>query len=384
MKWVKRIFCTVFLLISLPIFGLSGASDIKKEALKKGSVQETISYIKTQLGKCTSSDKRSLLYYVGSLLESCGEYQDAAKSYADAATISAGNAEGMPSVSQEELLLCAVRSSLSCGNWETADSYLTDSLKNSKDAKIKATAELYSAWSLLCRAKNVSETGNAVSKLKAIRDNAAMKMVRPQALFTLWFVTGEKQYSDALKKDYPSSPEYAVVCGKSRLLGTPFWFFVPRAAEEKEALAEQMETKTMTPKPAVTRPAAAKPASPSTKDESTKSGGTKTSQPKTSEQASAKESEMRAPAKTESKPKTETKTETKPAKKVRHQLGLFRDQKNAEDLVKSAKAKGFKAYSYSEVRPSGTTYYIVVVDENAEGTMGKQLRNAGFDCYPVE
>jgi cell division septation protein DedD len=140
-----------------------------------------------------------------------------------------------------------------------------------------------------------------------------------------------------------------------------------------------METRTMTPKPAVTKPAAAKPASPSTKDESTKSGGTKNTA-----QASAKESEMRAPAKTESKPKTETKTETKPAKKVRQQLGLFRNQKNAEDLVKSAKAKGFKAYSYSEVRPSGTTYYIVVVDENAEGTMGKQLRNAGFDCYPVE
>ncbi len=374
MEWVKRIFCILCLFLSLPLFGL-GASDIKKEALKKGSVAETISYIKSQAEKCSASDKRSLLYYVGSLQESTGLYQDAAKSYSEGAAISAGNAEGMPKITQEELLLSAVRASLSYGDWEKADLYLSDSLKNSKDEKIRATAALYSAWSLLCRAKTFSDAGNAVSKLKSIKDNSSMKSVRPQALFTLWFVTGEKIYSDALKKDYPESPEYAVVCGKSRLLGTPFWFFVPRAAEEREVLSQQEKTsaKPDSIKQAISKPAAAKPVE------------SKPASPKSSEtQSAVKESPMKAPSKTETKAKTETKEETKPAKKVRQQLGLFRNQKNADDLVKSAKAKGFNAYSYSEVRPSGTTYYIVVVDENAEGSMGKKLRNAGFDCYPVE
>ena len=227
-----------------------------------------------------------------------------------------------------------------------------------------------------------------MSKLKSIKDNAAMKSVRPQALFTLWFVTGEKQYSDAIKKDYPSSPEYAVVSGRARMLGTPFWFFVPRAAEEKEALSAQIQTREEH-KSAITKPAASKPVDSKTsapkytveeKKESVKSEAkseaTKT-QAKTSTQATAKESAAKAPAK-------ESSSKEAPAKKIRQQLGLFRNQKNADELVKSAKAKGFNAYSYSEVRPSGTTYYIVVVDENAEKSMGKQLRSAGFDCYPVE
>ena len=69
---------------------------------------------------------------------------------------------------------------------------------------------------------------------------------------------------------------------------------------------------------------------------------------------------------------------------MREQLGLFRNKENADILIKDLKAKGFTGYSYTETRASGTTYYIVVVDENKDGTMGKKLRAAGFDCYPVE
>ena len=47
---------------------------------------------------------------------------------------------------------------------------------------------------------------------------------------------------------------------------------------------------------------------------------------------------------------------------VRQQLGLFKDKANAENLVSRLKDKGFAAKITEEVRPSGTTYYIVAED----------------------
>ena len=54
-----------------------------------------------------------------------------------------------------------------------------------------------------------------------------------------------------------------------------------------------------------------------------------------------------------------------------------------EKCYQMVKEKGFKPYITEETRPSGTTYYIVVVDENAKGNIGDQLRSAGFECYPI-
>jgi hypothetical protein len=68
---------------------------------------------------------------------------------------------------------------------------------------------------------------------------------------------------------------------------------------------------------------------------------------------------------------------------VRQQLGLFRNEANAKQLVADLAAKGFTASIKQETRSSGTMYYIVTVPENASGTMETQLKNAGFDCYPI-
>ena len=54
-----------------------------------------------------------------------------------------------------------------------------------------------------------------------------------------------------------------------------------------------------------------------------------------------------------------------------------------EDSVKKLKEKGFVAKITSEIRPSGTTYYLVIVDENSDNSMGDELRTAGFECYPI-
>ena len=50
-------------------------------------------------------------------------------------------------------------------------------------------------------------------------------------------------------------------------------------------------------------------------------------------------------------------------------------------LVAALKDKGFTAAVTTETRASGTTYYIVAVDET-DGSIGDKLRTAGFEFYP--
>ena len=66
----------------------------------------------------------------------------------------------------------------------------------------------------------------------------------------------------------------------------------------------------------------------------------------------------------------------------RLQLGLFREKANADRLVAALKDKGFTAAVTTETRASGTTYYIVAVDET-DGSIGDKLRTAGFEFYPL-
>ena len=215
-------------------------------------------------------------------------------------------------------------------------------MRSSKNPEILAHVNLYSVWADLCRAKNVAETSGSVATLKVYAESESIKSVRPAVLLTLWYITGQGQYSDSLKKSYPNSPEAGIVKGNVKVLSVPFWYFVPRAVPEAQVAETASTPKTTT------------------------SSSSSSTEKKTTSSSTTKESQSSS------------------VKKVREQLGLFRNKDNADTLIKDLKAKGFTAYSYTETRASGTTYYIVVVDENKDGTMGKKLRAAGFDCYPVE
>ena len=156
-----------------------------------------------------------------------------------------------------------------------------------------------------------------------------MKSVHPVILLTLWYVTGDKSWSEQITKNFPGSTEAAIVKGDVQLLPTPFWFFVP-----KSGVAEQ---------------------------------GTGTFKEDISVEASA----------------TTQSTAATTTKNTKWQLGLFKTESNAKLLCEEVKQKGFNAYVTSEKRASGTTYYIVLVKDDGTGTADK-LRSAGYDCYPVE
>lgn len=82
-------------------------------------------------------------------------------------------------------------------------------------------------------------------------------------------------------------------------------------------------------------------------------------------------------------PQKEKKSESTENKK-RRQLGLFKNKKNALSFISCLKNKGFDAYIIEEVRKSGITYFIIVVDEKPNQKIEAALRKAGYESYPLE
>lgn len=362
--------CTLFLFTGLltatSLFAQNAArtltaKKIYDEAVKKENVQEAVSYIKKNVSNTASSaDKRSILYFQATLEEQSGLYEDAGKSYAQAASIAAGDADGMKKVSTEQIVVDAVRCCLCSGNFENADSYLNSAVRSSKDERIIAYVNLYSQWSALCKAEKTDDAKDSITLLKAYSSMDSMKTVRPSVLFTLWYVTGEKQYSDSLQKEFPASLETAVVTGKAQIMSVPFWYFMPHAStfgstEVAVAPSEPSKLKSLAA-------------------DGSSSGSSSLKNNSSSDTASAGKT---------SSAKEQPKEDLSEGKITRQQCGLFGKEENAKNLVARLKEKGFTASITTETRASGNTYYIVVVDENKEGTMGLKLRDAGFECYPV-
>ena len=335
MKKLPALLCSLLVASALSAQTAQTALSLAKESAKKDTVDQSIAFLKKQIPSLqVPADKRSAWAFLGSVQEQKGLYQDALNSYASAAAIAAGDAEGMPKKTSEQLVIDAVRCALSFGDYNSAQTYLNSTVRSSKNNQIIAYVKLYEQWCVLCRSTKISDTTESVAMLKTYSTLESMKPVWPQVLLTLWHITGEKSFSDRLKTEYPKSPESAIVKGQAQTLPAPFWYFVPRSS-------------TSTPDVELTGTV------PEKKENSTK------------EKASS------------------DKTAGNQEKIVRQQLGLFKDKSNAQGLVDRLKDKGFTATITSELRPSGTTYYIVTVDENSKGTMGDELRTAGFECYPV-
>jgi tetratricopeptide (TPR) repeat protein len=331
----RKISLCLFLFVSFGLFAAElKAKDVVKEAEKKESIDDALSYVKNQIEKTTVlSEKRSLYIFLGNMQEQLAYYDEAKKSYASAAGIAAANAEGMQKKSNEQLVLDAVRCALCQGDYETAHAYLNSSIRNSKDNLVQSYTKLYTQWAALCSVESKEDLAEPVEILKAYSKVDSMKELRPTILLTLWYVTGEKQYSSEITKSFPKSTEAAIVNGDVQLLPTPFWFFVPKLGEVEQGIGSIVIQNAESEKKLA-------------------------SEPKKVIQSS---SEI-----------------------IKLQLGLFRTEKNAKLLVEELKSKGFDSYVTTEKRASGTTYYIVLIHENKERTLADKLRSSGYECYIVD
>nr|MBP3282615.1 SPOR domain-containing protein [Treponema sp.] len=307
------------------------AKDLMMEASQYKTLDESLGYLrKTVPNMKNAADRRYGYAFLASVQEQMGQYADAQKSYAAAAAIDAGNAVGVPKKTSEQLVIDSVRCALSVGDSSSADRYLDSAVKNSKDEKIIAYVKLYTQWSALCKADDFSDTKTAVSALKSYLSEKSMKIVHPQILLTLYHITGQSEYSKKLKSDFPGSMEAGILDGSVGLLPTPFWYFVPRSETSVADIVPSVSVQESKNSPE----AAEKP----------KSGG----------------------------------------KKVKkQQIGYFRDEDNANKLVKKLRGAGFSGKIQKETKPSGNTYYLVYVEENEKGDMASKLKAAGFDCLQL-
>ena len=331
-------------------------------AAAKPNVDASIAYIAENLPKVSDpKEKRALYAFFGSLQEQLARFDDARASYAEAAAISAGDADGMPKRSSEQLVLDAVRCALSSGDYTTAERYLNSAVRNSNDETIQARIKLYALWAELCRANVSADLDESVAMLKAYMSFKSMASVKPAVLLTLWYLTGDASYAAVLKKEFPASLETGIVRGGVQLLPAPFWYFLPR----KEAALPEIDSGGAE-KIASTEKDAEAAAVQKTKSKKNGGGsagvqGTRTAveQGQSAAAAQGGGSSLR-----------------------RLQLGLFREKANADRFVAALKDKGFTAAVTTETRSSGTTYYIVAVDET-DGSIGDKLRTAGFEFYPL-
>lgn len=351
---LKKIIVSLVIFNIFTVFAQSQAvTDIDK-ALGMDTVEESITFLLKQAGSASQNcDKRVMYAFAGSLQEQISAFNEASASFAKAASIAVDqetvnafilkkNAKpaekfvySMLKKTSSILVLDAVRCSLNAGDSKTAMNYLNSSVRNSKDEKIQAKIKLYEVWAKLCDAGEEKDLEEPVALLKAYSSMTSMNSVMPSVLFTLWYVNSDNEAAALLKKNYAASPEANIVNGNTSIMPTPFWFFVPRKGN---AIAQANDTK----------------ASSITDDSST------------------------------TKKTAKDNDKTSPQEKVkRQQVGLFGKRENADSMVTRLKEKGFDAYIEEDKRPSGNIYFVVVVNENEKGTIGLQLKTAGFDCYPI-
>lgn len=346
---MKKAFSIFFLTIT--IFSLNfqifsqekTARQIADESISKGSPENAVNFLIQEISKIENpSDKRSLYAFLASIQESLSKYSEASKTFAKACAIGGGNADGFPKKTNEELVLDAVRCALCAGDWETANSYLNSSVRNSKNPEILAKIKLYEQWAVLCKAETPEDIDEPIAMLDAYKNLDSMKSVKPSILLTLWHLTGNAEYSSTLKKEFPSSIETEIVNGRAALLPSPFWYFTPR--KNFQIPTEKLEAT------------------------ENSSAETKTASPQISETDSISE-ENSVPQNAES------------SDSVKLQLGLFREKSNAQKFCDSVTQKGFKPFIIEEKRSSGTTYYAVLIEQNGDEELSLKLKTSGFENY---
>ena len=213
-----------------PTFAADLSSYVKvNDGIVETSAAETVQALKDKYAAASGTkEKLEILTLLAPLQEQLGLYQDAQTNYSIAANLSASikNASSSSAAADETLLLGAVRCALSCGDTPSADYILSTAFSAPVSAETQAYKILYAVWSWLCKSEDGVVPAQPVAVLKQSVQQSSMKVVKPVMLLTLWYVTGDNTYAAQLEKEYPQSPECAVVKGNASFMPVPFWYFV--------------------------------------------------------------------------------------------------------------------------------------------------------------
>lgn len=311
--------CMALFMLALQVAS-ADTSQIITNAVKTGTIESAISYIKSSLPGVQSVDEqKAVMLFLGKLQQQAALYKEAYESYSVVIALD----KTVPNVG---VRLDAAVCILAAGETATAESVLDSVLAIESDDASGARARLLAVWCGILKASSAEELETPIGHLEKFLDDPVMACEKPAVLFSLWWLTGDAAYAQKLETDFAATPEAACANGRAEVLPLPYFYFIPRMNSGFDA--------------------------------------------KTAAERYANKNAVAAAKKAENQ------------RAMWQQVGLFRDENNAENCIKKLIAAGFKPEVLKQTKPSGNNYTAVVVKET-DGSVAQALRNAGFECYPV-
>lgn len=285
------------------------------------SPAESIRYLAENIETITNiEEKKQTLIFMANLQKQMGLFLDAYSSYSKIIQLEKKEPNS-------DIRLQAACCAMAAGELEIAENVL-DSIISINDTN-SAFAKFMAVWCGVLKAENVQTLTKPIALFKSFLTDSTMSSTKASVLFSLWWLTNEPDWAMQLQAEFPSSPETALINGKSHLLPASYYLFIPRKNNEFPVYYD-----------------------------SEKNNNNSDS------------------------PKTASNKDSDKEKLSWQQVGFFKSETNAANCVKKLKDAGFEGNIRKETRPSGNVYYVVLVRET-DGSVGKNLKNAGFECYPV-
>ncbi len=276
------------------------------------------------------ADRKYVYTAQASLNERLGNPAVAGRQYREAAL-------AIPGKRDDSLYLDAVRCALASHEVEQAGEMAREVLLSSFDESVLIRARVYSAWIQLAS----GERDAALDMIRSYAANNQFESYAPALLFTLWWVTGDKEVAQAIQKRYPAAPESAAVRGEFSAGSSPFWYLMSRDGLVSFTPDERVTAQNEQESPV---PDAAGEQMPHDSGTAPSSAGTA-------------------------------------AGSTWQQTGFFRNRENAESMATVLRQRGFSPIVREEARPSGTVYFAVLVPD--DGKTAERLRDEGFESYTV-
>jgi cell division septation protein DedD len=278
------------------------------------------------------ADRKALYAALAAFEERTGRLAQASAHYGDASSAD-------PAARDYGLVLDAARAALAANETDEANGLVRAVLVSCFDDAVLLRARVYFAWIQLAS----GDTAASIAQIRGFAANPAFGGYIPALLFTLWWSDSDESAKKTLLDGYPTSPEAAVARGDNGLSPVPFWFLMPRKESSVAAFAK------------------------------TGSAGLAARTPTENKAPVASKTVVEAPS-------VDSPVATG---QVWQQVGFFRNREYADELVGKLKKAGFAPVVRTERRASGTVYYSVVVQEDADRTSGARLKDAGFESCLV-
>jgi len=286
----------------------------------------------------SAAEKHDALVRLARLRQLSGDIEGAARNWLEAAAAIPGK------VDDDALLSCAYCLA-AMGEWDRAITALEPLQAKSPRARFLDTA-----------IKTI-KTGDT-SVLSAIADNPEYSQLKAEILFVLWKTAkgdASERWRERLVVEFPQTPEGKLAANQSSLVvvrPSPFWLFAG-GYDSLAVLASEKPKET-----AAVQTTAAPQTTPSFQVGAS--------------QANVSQTNVVQPV-----PQTTVS-------KARLQTGIFSRQVNAQDQITNLKQAGFSPSLEQRIVNGSEMWAVTVPAGTDQGRAIKELREAGFESFPVK